>query len=120
MLFDDRISVFLDDAIWDADLREVIRQDLFRKSGLLLVEVYRNDLELDRCTPPNVQKQVEKGVTVLAAGQADHYPVAFLDHGKVGYGLAHLLEQTGLSFGFYEQFFVLPRKIIDSDMQNNV
>ena len=103
-----------------AELGKVIRQDLLGKAGLLLVEIYGDDLEFDRCPPPHVEQQVKQRIAVLAARQADHHPVALLDHRKVGYGLAHLLEQAGFSFGLCVQIFAFPWKIIDSDTRNNV
>ena len=44
----DRISVLLDDAVGHAAALQVARQHLRRETGLLLVEVDRDQLEADR------------------------------------------------------------------------
>ena len=60
------------------------------KTRLLLVNVHRDDLELDRRHLLQVQQHVEHGVAVLASGQADHDLVAVLNHVEVGNGLPGL------------------------------
>src|SRR5690606_8925415 len=61
---------------------------------LLLVEVDRVQLEGYRRLLLQLQQDVQHRVAVLAAGQADHDPVAGLDHAVVGDGLADLAAQA--------------------------
>lgn len=71
---------------------------MLREARLLLVHVHRDDLELDRCHLLQVQQNVEHGVAVLAARQADHDLVAILDHVEVGNGFASETTQAFLQF----------------------
>jgi hypothetical protein len=57
MLFDDRVSIFFDDTERNADLGQIIRQDIFGKTGLLLIEVNGEDLELDRSSPLHISSR---------------------------------------------------------------
>lgn len=98
LLLDHRVGVLLDDVVLDADRLQVLRQDMLGKTGLLLVHVHRDDLEADRRDLLQVEQDVEHGVAVLAAGQADHDLVAILDHVEVGDGLAGQAAQALLQF----------------------
>ncbi len=51
-------------------------------------------LELHRRTLLQRQQQVEQRVGILAAGQADHDPIAFADHVEVGDGPAGIALQA--------------------------
>ena len=64
------------------------------KSGLLLVEVHRHQLVGHRRALLAADQQVEQGVTVLAARDADHDLVAGLDHVEVGDRCAKLAVQA--------------------------
>ena len=94
----------------DTDLSEVIRQDLFWKAGLFLVEIDREDLKIDRRTPLHIEQQVEQRVAVLSAGKTDHYPVALVDHSEIGDRTAYLLEQLCFCLCLNEQLFRFPPK----------
>ncbi|MNN01899.1 hypothetical protein D3C81_1145330 [compost metagenome] len=97
-LFDHRVGVFLNDVILDAQGLEISRQHVLRKTGLLLVHVHRDDLELDRRHFLQVQQNIEHGVAVFAAGQADHDLVTVFDHVEVGDGFAGETTQAFLQF----------------------
>ncbi|MCY1173385.1 hypothetical protein D9M73_135410 [compost metagenome] len=97
-LLDHRVGVFLDDVVLDAQALEVGRQYVLGEARLLLVHVHRDDLELDRRHFLQVQQNIEHGVAVLAAGQADHDLVAILDHVVVGDGFAGETTQAFLQF----------------------
>ncbi|MNH20384.1 hypothetical protein D3C79_801500 [compost metagenome] len=97
-LLDHRVGVLLDDVVLDAQLFQVGRQHMLGEARLLLVHVHRDDLELDRCHLLQVQQNVEHGVAVLAARQADHDLVAILDHVEVGDGFAGETTQAFLQF----------------------
>ncbi len=66
---------------------------MFGEAGLLLVQVDRHQLEVDRRLLLQLQQDVQHRIAVLAAGQAHHDPVAFLDHPVIGDGLADLPAQ---------------------------
>ena len=61
---------------------------MFRKSGLLLIEIHRNNFKTDGRATAQVQQDVEQRIAVLAARQANHHLVAIADHVKVGDRLA--------------------------------
>ena len=65
-----------------------------REPGLLLVEVDGHQLEAHRRALLHLQQDVQQAVAVLAAGQADHHAVAFLDHVVLRDGLADLAAQA--------------------------
>jgi hypothetical protein len=48
LLLDDRVGVLLDDAVLDADLRQIAGRTSAGKARLLLVEVHRDQAEVDR------------------------------------------------------------------------
>ena len=77
---------------------QVSRQDVIREIRLFLVEVDRDDVELDRCALAQGHQDVQQCVTILAAGQADHDLVAILDHVVVGDGFASETTQAFLQF----------------------
>jgi hypothetical protein len=103
---DDRIGVFLDDPVFDADRLEICRQDLDRKTGLLLVEIDGHEIEFDWRAPLEAQQHIEQRERVLAAGNAHHDAVAVLDHPVVGNRAADLASELRLElapaagFGF--------------------
>ena len=96
LLLDDRVGVLLDDAELDAELAEVLGQDVRREAGLLLVEVHRDQAELDRRALLQRHQQREQRVRVLAAGDADEDGVAVLDHVVVGDRPTDVAEQAFL------------------------
>ncbi|MNM84990.1 hypothetical protein D3C81_970950 [compost metagenome] len=98
LLLHHRVGVLLDDVVLHADGFQVLRQHVLGEAGLLLVHVHRDDLELDRRHLLQIQQDVQHGVAVLAAGQADHDLVAVLDHVEVGDGFAGLAAQAFLQF----------------------
>src|SRR3546814_12159800 len=71
---------------------QVLRQHVFREAGLLLVEVHRGQRERHRRLFLQLQQDVEQGVAVLAAGQADHDLVAVIDHAEVADRATDLVE----------------------------
>ncbi len=77
-------------------LRQVLGQHVLRKSGLLLIEVHRNNFKADGRTTAQMQQDVEQRITVLAARQANHHLVTIADHVKVGDRLA---DQPAQPFG---------------------
>jgi len=95
---DHRVSVFFNDVIFHAQRLEVGRQHVFGETRLLLVHVYRHDLELDRRHFLQVQQHIEQGVAVLAARQAHHHLVAMLNHVEVGNCLTGQSTQAFLEF----------------------
>ena len=110
MLFDDRVCIFFDDTERNADLGQIIRQDIFGKTGLLLIEVNGEDLELDRSSPLHIKQQIEHRVTVLSARETDHDLVAVLDHAEVADCSTEFFQQLGFGLSLYKQLFDLPPK----------
>lgn len=84
--------------VLDAQGRKVGRQDVLGEAWLLLVHVDRDDVELDRRHFLQVQQNIEHGVAVFAARQADHDLVALFDHVEVGDGFAGKATQAFLQF----------------------
>ena len=67
MLRDDGIGVFLNNAVFHADAFQVFGQNVLGEIGLFLVEVDREDLEIDGGTLLYVEQQIEHRVAVLTA-----------------------------------------------------
>ncbi len=91
---DDGIGVLVLDVEGHIDAAQVVGQHLGRKARLLLVEIDRDDVEIDRRVFAQEEQDVEQGEGILAAGKADHDLVAGLDHVEVGNGLADLAAQA--------------------------
>ena len=102
---DDAVGVLLLDVERNAELLQVVGQHVLRKARLLLVEVDRDDVEVDRRAFAQPHQDVEHRVAVLAARQAHHHLVAVLDHVEVDDRLADLaaqpLEQLVVLVGFF-------------------
>ena len=90
---DDAVSVLFNNVKRDADAPQIIGQHLFRKTRLLLVEVDRHQLELHRRPRLQVAQNIEQREGILAAGQANHHPVAVLDHVEILNGPADVAPQ---------------------------
>ena len=67
---------------------------MVRETGLLLVEIDGDELEMDGRTLLHFEQDIEHAVAVFAARDADHDAVSLLDHAKVHDGLAHLAAQA--------------------------
>ena len=91
---DDRVGVLVLDVKGHIEGAQIVGQDLLGKAGLLLVEVDCDDLEGHRRPCAQREQQVEQGIAVFAARDADHDLVARFDHRKVGDRLADLTAQT--------------------------
>src|SRR5438445_543208 len=103
MTRDDRVGVFLNDPVLNADAGQVIRQHLFRKIGLFLIEIDDQDLKFHRRTPLYIEQQIEHRVAVLPARKTHHHPIALVDHRKIGNGIAHFLEQFSFCLSLCKQ-----------------
>ena len=95
LLLDDRIRVRLDDHILHAQLLQVVGQHLFRKARLLLIEVHRDQFEIDRRALLQRHQHRQHRVRILAAGQAHEDGVAVFNHVEVADGAANLRLQSG-------------------------
>ena len=74
---------------------------------MALIEIDRDDLEIDGRMRAQVDENVEHRVTVLAAGQTDHYAIAGADHAVVADRLPDQPAQTlGELVGFVERFLI--------------
>ena len=65
--FDHRVSIFLDDAVANAETFEIGRQHLGGKPGLFLIEVDRDQLEAHRGTPLKAHQHIEQREGILTA-----------------------------------------------------
>ena len=90
---DDAVGILVLDPERHAQAAQVRGQHLGREARLLLVEVDGDEVEAHRRARAQRQQDVEQRVAVLAAGQADHDPVALLDHRVVGDRLPDLALQ---------------------------
>jgi len=66
---------------------------MFWKSGLLLVEVNREQFEPDRRSTLKVQKQRKKRVAIFAAAQANHHAITIFDHFEIADSGPHSAQQ---------------------------
>ena len=78
---------------------------MFRKSGLLLIEVDRHDFEFDRSTPAQQQQHIEQAVAILAARQTHHHFVPGFDHVELHDRLAGQSQQAFLELVILERNF---------------
>ena len=90
---DDRVGVLVFDVKGHIERAQIVGQDMLGKAGLLLVEVDRDDLEGHRRACTQREQQIEQGIAVLAARDADHHLVTRFDHRKISDRLAHLAAQ---------------------------
>ncbi|EWS63840.1 hypothetical protein Y695_02924 [Hydrogenophaga sp. T4] len=93
-LLDDGVGVLRFDVVLHAEPAQVLGQDVVGEAGLFLVEVDRDDLEVDGRTRLQLHQDVEQAITVLAPRDADHHPVAGFDHVEVHDGAADLAAKT--------------------------
>ncbi len=91
---DDAVGILVFDMVGDTQLVQVGRQDMVGEIRLFLIQVYRDDLEIDRRPFAQGHQDIQQGVTILAAGQADHHLVAVLDHIEIADRLANLAAQA--------------------------
>src|SRR6267143_1122030 len=89
-----RVGILLDNAIRHLSAFEILGQHVGGKARLLLVHVHRQEIEPDRRFFFEGNQNVEKRMTILAPREADHDPVARLDHVEVADRLAHLPAQA--------------------------
>ncbi len=68
------------------------------KSRLFLVEVHRDQLEIDGRAFLQGQQQHQQGVRILAAAHADEQGVAIFDHVVVADGLANRTDELVAEF----------------------
>ena len=93
-LFDNAVGVLRLDVKRHAQLLEVGRQDVIRKTGLLLVQVDRYQFKVNRRAGLEFEQDIEHAVTVFAARDADHHPVTSLDHVEINNRLPDLAAQA--------------------------
>ena len=77
-----------------ADPAQIVRQHVGWKTRLLLIQIDRDDVEIDRRMLAQKQQDIEQREGILAAGKTDHDLVAGPDHVEVGNRLADLATQA--------------------------
>ena len=80
---DDRVGVLVFDMKRHTARAQVSRQYISRKPGLLLIQVDRDQFEIDRCALAQADEQVQEGVAVFAPRDADHDPFSGANHVEV-------------------------------------
>jgi hypothetical protein len=80
---DDRVGVPRDHPVGHPHRPEVPLEDVRGEPGLPLVEVHRDEVEVDGRALAQPHQDVEEGVAVLAPRHGDHDAVALLDEGEV-------------------------------------
>jgi hypothetical protein len=77
----------------------VVLDDVGGVAGLPLVEVHRDEVEVDRRALAEPHQDVEERPAVLPAGDRDHDPVGGLDEAEVGDRVAGGAEELLLEAG---------------------
>ena len=67
-----------------------------RESGLLLIQIDGNDVEVNRRPATERQQDFQEPVTVFPSRQTHHDLVTVLDHAVIGNGLSHETAEAGL------------------------
>ncbi len=80
---DDAVGVLLEDLEGHPEPAQVFGQHVLGKARLLLIEIHRHELELDRRRPLLREQQIEHRVRVLAPRETDHHAIAGLDHAEI-------------------------------------
>jgi ribonuclease BN (tRNA processing enzyme) len=73
---------------------QIVRQDVGREARLLLVEIHRDQAEVDRRALLHRHQHREHGVGILAAGDADEQRIAVFDHVVISDGSADIAFQA--------------------------
>ena len=90
----DRIGILLFDMKLHAFLLQVGWQDVFRKTGLLLIEIDRKQLKINRRARLQFEQNIQHRVAVFSAREANHHAVALFNHVVVNNRLAGLAAQA--------------------------
>ena len=90
---------------WHAYRRQILGQDVIRETRLLLIQVDRNQLETNGRALLQFEQNVQHGIAVFAATDADHHLVAFFNHIEVHNRLADFAAQA---------FFQLEGLVVDA------
>jgi len=61
---------------------------------MALIQIYRNDFEIDRRMRAQAEQHVEQRIAVFATGQTHHNAITRGDHVEIGDCLAHEAAQT--------------------------
>ena len=82
------VGIFFDDLILNADAFQILRQNMFRETWLLLIEVHRHQAEANGRALLQIAQNFQHGIAVFAAREANHNPVAVFNHIEIGNGFA--------------------------------
>ena len=105
----DRIGVLIFDVMLHAALSQIFWQHILGETRLALIEIDRDDVEMQRRAFAQREQDVEQTEAVLAAGHADHDAVAFFDHVEIADRFADLAAQALLQLVvFVGEFFGAP------------
>ena len=111
-LFYDPVSILFNNLILNAQLFEILRENVFREARLFLVEVNGHQRETDWCALLQITQDLQHGIAVFTPGEANHNAVAIFNHIEVSNSFAHVTTQTFLQFVqvvlfFFANFLIL-------------
>src|SRR5690242_293777 len=81
-----------------AQAGEIVGQHLRWKARLLLIQIDGDQIKVNRRSPLQNQENIKQPITILAAREAYHDPVAIGDHGIIRNSLPDLPAQARLQF----------------------
>ena len=99
--FDDAVGVLRFNVERHTEFFQILGKNVVGKTGLLLVQVDGNQLEVDGRARLQLEQNVQHGVAVFATRHANHDLVAFLDHVEVHNRAAHLTAQAFFELVFF-------------------
>ena len=94
--FDDGVGVLGFNMKLDAQLGQVLGQDVIGKTRLFLVQIDGYDFKTDRRALLHLEQNIQHAVAVFATRHAHHHAVAVFDHVEVHDGLAYVAAQAFL------------------------
>ena len=102
---DDAVGILCFDVERNVFFFQVNRQNVFRKSGQILVKIDGDNIEMNGRAHLKTQKDIKHDKTVLASRQAYHDFVPVFDHIEVANRLADLTVKTFCQFVVFKTGF---------------
>ena len=102
LLFDDGVGVLCVDDVLKAVRFEMIAEDLDGEPRVALVEVKREDREVDGSDASGAFEEVKHDPGVFSAADADHDPIAFFNKSELGVGHREFFRELGFDISRHE------------------
>ena len=96
---DDGIGVLAHDVMFEVVRYQLRPQGRRIVSGLPLIEVHGQQLEVDRCSAAQSVEEKQQGVAVLATRERDQDAIAGRDQIEICDSPAHIVEELALRIG---------------------